>query len=226
MYFTGDNIKKYIYLNLLVICILSFCVVKANIDKTNLKLLGKVIYIDPGHGGLDPGTIYKNIYEKDLNLQISKKLKKILENDGAIVYLTRYSDYDLSANNTKERKKSDLNNRAKIINKSKADIYISIHLNSIKSSTWSGAQVFYDDVNKNNKSLANIMQKNLKENLKTDRKVKEIKNMLLNRKITIPGILIEVGFLSNPNERYLLQKSDYQYKVCETIKKGIIEYLR
>ena len=204
MYFTGDNIKKYIYLNLLVICILSFCVVKANIDKTNLKLLGKVIYIDPGHGGLDPGTIYKNIYEKDLNLQISKKLKKVLENDGAIVYLTRYSDYDLSANNTKERKKSDLNNRAKIINKSKADIYISIHLNSIKSSTWSGAQVFYDDVNKNNKSLANIMQKNLKENLKTDRKVKEIKNMLLNRKITIPGILIEVGFLSNPNERYVI----------------------
>ena len=226
MYFTGDNIKKYIYLNLLVICILSFCVVKANIDKTNLKLLGKVIYIDPGHGGLDPGTIYKNIYEKDLNLQISKKLKKVLENDGAIVYLTRYSDYDLSANNTKERKKSDLNNRAKIINKSKADIYISIHLNSIKSSTWSGAQVFYDDVNKNNKSLANIMQKNLKENLKTDRKVKEIKNMLLNRKITIPGILIEVGFLSNPNERYLLQKNDYQYKVCDNIKKGIIEYLR
>ena len=226
MYFTGDTIKKNIYLNLLVICILSFCVVKANIDKTNLKLLGKVIYIDPGHGGLDPGTIYKNIYEKDLNLQISKKLKKVLENDGAIVYLTRYSDYDLSTNNTIERKKSDLNNRAKIINKSKADVYISIHLNSIKSSTWSGAQVFYDDVNKNNKSLANIMQKNLRENLKTERKVKEISNMLLNRKITIPGILIEVGFLSNPNERYLLQKSDYQYKICETIKKGIIEYLR
>lgn len=226
MYFTGDTIKKYFCLSLLIIYILSFSIVKATREESKLKLVGKVIYIDPGHGGLDPGTIYKNIYEKDLNLQISKKLKKVLENDGAIVYLTRYSDYDLSTNNTIERKKSDLNNRAKIINKSKADVYISIHLNSIKSSAWSGAQVFYDDINKNNKKLANIMQKALRKNLKTNRKVKEIKNMLLNRKITIPGILIEVGFLSNPNERYLLQKNEYQYKICETIKKGIIEYLK
>lgn len=226
MYFTGDIIKKYIYLNLLVIFILSFGVVNANIEKTNLKLLGKVIYIDPGHGGLDPGTIYKNIYEKDINLKISKKLKNILEKDGAIVYLTRYGDYDLSVNNSIERKKSDLNNRAKIINKSKADIYISIHLNSIKSSTWRGAQVFYDDVNKNNKKIAEIMQKTLKEELKTTRKVKEIKNMLLNRKTIVPGVLIEAGFLSNSNERYLLQKSDYQYKICEAIKKGIIKYLK
>ena len=114
--------------------------------------------------------------------------------------------------------------RAKIINKSKADLYISIHLNSIKSSTWKGAQVFYDDVNSNNKELAILMQKTLKKELKTNREVKEINNMLMNRKIIIPGILIEVGFLSNPNERYLLQKSDYQYKICESIKKGIIKY--
>ena len=198
---------------------------KANITKNNLKLLNKIIYIDPGHGGLDPGTIYKNIYEKDINLSISKKLKKILEEEGAIVYLTRYDDYDLAINGALERKKSDLNNRAKIINKSKADMYVSIHLNSIESSTWSGAQVFYDDVNSNNKEIAEIMQKILKKKLKTNRKVKEINNMLMNRKITIPGVLIEVGFLSNPNERYLLQNTEYQYKICEAIKKGIENYL-
>ena len=196
-----------------------------NITKNNLKLLNKIIYIDPGHGGLDPGTIYKNIYEKDINLSISKKLKKILEEEGAIVYLTRYDDYDLAINGALERKKSDLNNRAKIINKSKADMYVSIHLNSIESSTWSGAQVFYDDVNSNNKEIAEIMQKILKKKLKTNRKVKEINNMLMNRKITIPGVLIEVGFLSNPNERYLLQNTEYQYKICEAIKKGIENYL-
>ena len=198
---------------------------KANITKNNLKLLNKIIYIDPGHGGLDPGTIYKNIYEKDINLSISKKLKKLLEEEGAIVYLTRYDDYDLAINGALERKKSDLNNRAKIINKSKADMYVSIHLNSIESSTWSGAQVFYDDVNSNNKEIAEIMQKILKKKLKTNRKVKEINNMLMNRKITIPGVLIEVGFLSNPNERYLLQNTEYQYKICEAIKKGIENYL-
>ncbi len=189
-----------------------------------MKLVSKVIYLDAGHGGPDPGTIYKNIYEKDINLEIVKKLASILEKEGAICYLTRYGDYDLSNNNTGSRKKSDLNNRAKIINKSEADMYISIHLNSISSSTWSGAQVFYDDVNTKNKDLAILMQQILSEDLKTKREIKEINNMLLNRKITIPGVLIEVGFLSNPNDRYKLQQSDYQYKIAESIKRGIIKY--
>ncbi len=148
----------------------------------------------------------------------------MLEKEGAIVYLTRYGDYDLSKNYTGSRKKSDLNNRAKIINESKADIYISIHLNSISSSTWSGAQVFYDDVNEKNHDLAILMQEQLKKDLNTTRDVKEISTMLMNRKITIPGILIEAGFLSNPNDRYLLRKSEYQYKISESIKKGIIKY--
>ena len=215
--------KNYaLFLLILFICTTTF--VGANIKTSNLELLGKVIYIDPGHGGLDPGTVYKNIYEKDINLEICKKLETKLEEEGAIVYLTRYGDYDLSNNYTNSRKKSDLNNRAKIINESGADIYISIHLNSISSSTWSGAQVFYDDINKNNYTLASIMQEQLKNDLKTNRDVKEISTMLMNRKITIPGILIEAGFLSNPNDRYLLQKETYQYKIVESIKKGIIKY--
>ena len=215
--------KKYYILFLLIISLCSFNFVSANKVEYNLELLGKVIYIDPGHGGKDPGTIYKDIYEKDINLEICLKLQKVLEKEGAIVYLTRYGDYDLS-NNSHSRKKSDLNNRAKIINESGADIYISIHLNSINSSTWKGAQVFYDDVNEKNIEIANLFQEQLKEDLKTKRKVKEIKTMLMNRKITIPGILIEVGFLSNPNDRYLLRQSDYQYKICDSIKKGLIKY--
>ena len=139
--------------------------------------------------------------------------------------MTRYGDYDLSSNKN-SRKKSDLNARAKVINNSNADMYISIHLNSISSSTWRGAQVFYDDINPKNKEIANHFQKILKEDLKTNREVKEIKTMLMNRKITIPGVLIEVGFLSNPNERYLLRKSSYQYKICESIKRGLIEYFK
>ena len=216
--------KTYYMLFLLIISMCSFSFVSANKSEYNLELLGKVIYIDPGHGGLDPGTIYKDIYEKDINLEICKKLQSILEDEGATIYLTRYGDYDLSKSYTGSRKKSDLNNRAKIINDSKADLYISIHLNSISSSTWSGAQVFYDDVNKNNYDLALLMQQQLKADLKTNRKVKEISTMLMNRKITIPGILIEAGFLSNSNDRYLLQKADYQYKIVESIKKGIIKY--
>lgn len=196
----------------------------ANTNKSNMTLVSKIIYLDAGHGGPDPGTVYKNIYEKDINLEIVKKLAFVLEQEGAICYLTRYGDYDLSNNYAISRKKSDLNNRAKIINESDADIYISIHLNSIESSTWSGAQVFYDDVNIKNKDLAILMQQILSEDLKTKREVNEINNMLLNRKITIPGVLIEVGFLSNPNDRYKLQQSDYQYKIAESIKRGIVKY--
>lgn len=218
--------KKIYSLFLLIVFICSFNFVEAGIKKSNLELLGKVIYIDPGHGGPDPGTIYKNIYEKDINLEICKKLQTILEEEGAIVYLTRYGDYDLSKSYTGSRKKSDLNNRAKIINDSKADLYISIHLNSISSSTWSGAQVFYDDVNKKNYNLALLMQEQLKTDLKTTRKVKEISTMLMNRKIVIPGILIEAGFLSNPNDRYLLRQANYQYKIVESIKRGIIKYFK
>ena len=210
---------------LFLLSLCSFNFINANNSQYNLDLLGKVIYIDPGHGGKDPGTIYKDIYEKDINLEICLKLQKVLESEGAIVYLTRYGDYDLS-NNSYSRKKSDLNNRAKIINESGADIYISIHLNSISSSTWRGAQVFYDDVNEKNIEIANLFQDQLKQDLKTTRKVKEISTMLMNRKIKIPGILIEAGFLSNPNDRYLLRQNDYQYKICNSIRKGLIKYFK
>ena len=201
-----------------------FSCISAKVNTTNLLLLGKVFYIDPGHGGLDPGTIYGNIYEKDINLEISFKLQKILESEGAIVYLTRYGDYDLSNNNAYLRKKSDLNNRAKIINASNADMYISIHLNSISSSKWKGAQVFYDDINPNNIVIAKIMQEQLREDLNTKRKIKEINNMLMNRKIIIPGILIEAGFLSNEDDRYLLRQQSYQFKICDSIKNGVLKY--
>ena len=217
--------KKYYMLFFLILTLISFNLVSANKSEYNLELLGKVIYIDPGHGGLDPGTIYKDIYEKDINLKICLKLQKVLESEGAIVYLTRYDDYDLS-NNSYSRKKSDLNNRAKIINESNADIYISIHLNSINSSTWRGAQVFYDDINEKNKDIANLFQEQLKIDLKTTRSVKEISTMLMNRKITVPGILIEAGFLSNPNDRYLLRQDDYQYKICNSIRNGLIKYFK
>ena len=211
--------KKYFIGLFLSILLFSTSLIKANTNYSNLKLIGKVIYLDPGHGGTDPGAIYKDIYEKDITLSICKKLKEVLEMEGAIVYMTRYDDYDLS-DSTHNRKKRDLNNRAKVINDSKADLYISIHLNSINSSVWSGIQVFYDDINKNNIELARKLQKKLNKG----RKIQEISDMLMNRKIKIPGVLIEAGFLSNPNDRYLLKSVDYQYKLSNGIKDSIIEY--
>lgn len=211
----------------LTIFVLSICIFGIiNTKAQELPLSNKIIYVDPGHGGIDPGTIYKDIYEKDINLDICLKLKKELENIGATVYLTRYGDYDLSTPNTSTRKKSDLNNRVRLINDSKSDMYISIHLNATSSKTWHGAQVFYDDVNEENKKIATIMQEELKNNLNTTREIDEISTMLLNRKVNVPGVLIEVGFLSNDNERYLLKQDSYQEKISKTIVNGIIKYFK
>lgn len=218
-------LKKGLYKYLLFIFFLSIFGVYSILAK-NLPLNNKIIYIDPGHGGLDPGTTYKDIYEKDINLDISLKLEKKLKKMGATVYLTRYDDYDLSKPGASQRKKSDLNNRVRVINDSQADMYISIHLNATNSKSWHGAQVFYDDVNPENKKIALVMQKEFQKNLNTQREISEIKNMLLNRKVTVPGILIELGFLSNDNERYLLRQEKYQDKLVDTITDGIIMYYK
>ena len=211
--------KKLFALVLLILNISIISYVKGE----NLDLIGKVIYIDPGHGGIDPGATYKDIYEKDINLSIALKLKKELENNGAIVYLTRYYDIDLSIS-TNNHKKSDLNNRVRAINNSNADLFISIHLNSYGTS-WHGVQIFYDDNNSTNEVLASIMDKNIK-NLNGNRTYKKKNNLYLLKNIKIPGILVEVGFLSNENERYLLTNSKYQEKVSKSLCNGIKEYLK
>lgn len=211
--------NKYI-LFLLVLCICSFSFVKVNgHDK---PLLGKIIYIDPGHGGVDPGSVYKNIKESEINLNISLLLREKLELAGATVYLTREGNYDLSSINATTRKRSDLKNRTYAINNSKADMYISIHLNSTTSSYWHGAQIFYDDVNPSNEKIAI----SLSDSLETDRKPQKVNNLYLNRNITIPGVLVEVGFLSNYYDRNNLINSDYQEKVADKIVKGLINYYK
>ena len=126
------------YFLFVIICFSFLGLISAYAQK---KFNKKVIVIDPGHGGSDPGTIYKDIYEKDIVLKISLYLKEELQKKGYIVYLTRDSDYDLSSPNATYRKKSDFDNRIKIIN-NYADYYLSIHLNYLNDSRYSGIQVF------------------------------------------------------------------------------------
>ena len=205
-----------LFLFIVTLCTFTF----VNAEEQILK--GKIIYIDPGHGGRDPGAIYKELRESDINLQISKYLKEELENNGATVYLTRIGDYDLSENNARNHKKNDLTARARLINESNCDMYISIHLNSDPSPTWNGIQIFYTDNNENNKKIAET----IKEQLKLKRKTKELKNMYLFERIKQPGILIEAGFISNPNDRYKLKQSKYQQELSKNITEGIIKYFK
>lgn len=175
------------------------------------------------HGGKDPGTIYNNTYESNINLAISKYLEIELIKSGASVLLTRNGDYDLSYPNAKWRKKSDFDNRIKIINNNKADMYLSIHLNYLNDTKYSGAQVFYN--NDKNKEIALVIQDTLNKSLNTSREIKKIPHKTyMYDKLTIPGVLIECGFLSNPTEREKLQNSEYQQKLAKIIKDGLINY--
>ena len=189
-----------------------------------LPLSGKTIIIDPGHGLKDPGTSYGKIYEKDINLSISLNLEKSLSRLGASVILTRDGDYDLSLPNATYRKKSDFDNRIKMINESDADIYLSIHLNYLSDANYYGPQVFY---NKENEKLAEVIQNSMNERLSGDRKVKKIpSDTYMYRQLEKTGVLIECGFLSNGKERELLQKEEYQMKVADAISIGVMKYFQ
>lgn len=211
-----------LFLFIFSICTISYVDAKTN----NIPLLGKVIYLDPGHGGFDPGAVYKDLNEADINLEIAKKTQKVLEQMGAIVYLTRYGDYDLSVPNTINRKRSDLSRRGNIINRSKCDLYLSIHLNADVSTTWRGAQMFYDDINSKNEVIADIFQKHFKNNFNTKREYKKKETLYLSKRVEQPGILIEAGFITNPNERYMLTKKDYQQRIANTILNATLDYFK
>lgn len=220
----GDIMFKYklrvFFLFLLLLCVFNYASAK---NKT-LPLLSKVIYLDPGHGGADSGAYYKNYKESDLNLEIAKKTMNSLKEAGAVVYLTRYGDYDLAVGNAWNRKRSDLSRRANIINKSNCDLYLSIHLNADDSGILHGAEVYYDTINPENEKIANIFQEEFKNNLNSDRDFKENSTKYLQRRVNRPGVLLEVGFLSNSSERALLINDTYQNKIAEVIKAGVRKY--
>ena len=217
------KIKRLIKLTLLLLFFLIIIISIFNVNASNLTfpLLGKTIYLDAGHGGVDNGATVNNVHEKDLNLQIVYKLKETLTSAGATVLLTRKDDNDISNPNALYRKKSDFDNRIKLINNSNADLYISIHQNIYQNKKYSGPQVFYV---KDNQKLAEIIQNTLNKYLNTKRKVKTINNTYMYKLLKKKGILIECGFISNDNERYKLKTEEYQLKLSKIITEGIITY--
>jgi N-acetylmuramoyl-L-alanine amidase len=194
----------------------------------NLPLSGKVIVLDPGHGGPDGGAVGGKTLEKDISLNIALATKDYLQEQGALVILTREDDRDLADKDTKgysRRKVEDLKKRLEIINESQGDLYLSIHLNAIPSPNWRGAQTFFHGGLEENEAVAKFIQAELKTSLSnTSREAKIIQGIYLVKHAKIPGALVEVGFLSNTNERALLETESYQQKVAEAIYRGINRY--
>ncbi|MED4018121.1 N-acetylmuramoyl-L-alanine amidase CwlD [Sutcliffiella cohnii] len=197
-------------------------------EQWNLPLSGKIIILDPGHGGPDGGAVGGDILEKDVALQVSLYLKDFLQEQGALVMMTREEDVDLASEGTRgysRRKAEDLRKRVEMINHSDADLFLSIHLNAIPSPKWRGAQTFYYRSIEENQRLAKFVQDEFRKNLEnTNRSAKSINGIYLLKHANIPGALVEVGFLSNPSERELLRSEKYQKALAASIYNGIMRH--
>lgn len=195
----------------------------------NLPLSGKIIVLDAGHGGPDGGAVGgDDIIEKDITLEITKKVRDYLQEQGALVILTRNGDYDLADKSTKgysRRKAEDLKKRVEIINKPDVDFFVSVHLNALPSGDSKGAQTFYYRSLVENERAAKYIQAELRTSLEnTNRSAKTISRVYLLKYAKTPGALVEAGFLSNVNERYLLNSEKYQQKVAAAIYRGVLRY--
>ena len=176
------------------------------------------------------GAVSDNgVSEADINLKIVLKLQQLLEQSGAEVILTRSDEnaiYDLDKKTLRDKKNSDIKNRVKIGNNSSADIFVSIHLNKIPQSQYSGWQTFFKDGNEDSKKLATSIQNNLNEAMQKENKRVPLKinNIYIIKKVEIPTTIVECGFLSNPEEEKLLQQDEYRAKLAWGIYNGIMQY--
>lgn len=183
------------------------------------------IILDPGHGGNDEGTSgYSKTYEKDLALEISLKLKKVLMENNFKVYMTREDD-KLLGNSPKE----DISNRSKFINLKNPDIFLSIHLNGSEEKVVKGAEIYARYLDKKSYSLAEKIQDELSSIEYTkDRGVKTTKDRSLGilRKTEAPGVLLELGFITNKEDEEYLVSEVGQDTIIEAILNGILEYFK
>ncbi|WP_044641919.1 N-acetylmuramoyl-L-alanine amidase CwlD [Risungbinella massiliensis] len=195
----------------------------------DLPLVGKTILIDAGHGGKDAGASSKDgLQEKEITLKIASYLQEQLEQAGAYVVMTRDEDEELSdpeAHKLGKRKAQDLARRVKMVSEVKADLVISIHLNSFPDTSVKGAQAFYNPLQEENKKLAEAIQAEMSRNLPNAQKAAKGKNdVYLLKESPVPTSLVEVGFLSNPEEATLLASDGYQKKLSTALYYGILEY--
>ncbi len=189
------------------------------------------IVVDAGHGGVDPGKVgVDGQLEKDINLQIAVKLKAILEQSEDVsikVILTRDSDMGYYKDSDSNKKNADMRKRCEIVNGADADMLVSIHQNSYHSPSVKGAQVFYYDESEEGHRLATSIQQKLVSHLVKDGKGRVEKandNYYILLNVKCPAVIVECGFLSNPDEAIKLSSEEYQEQVAKAIADGVISY--
>ncbi len=198
-------------------------------DRITLQISGvpalyqnMLIAIDPGHGGEDPGGMAKSgLKEKDLNLDISFRLKALLEEAGFNVLMTRTDDYLV-----------DLYKRAEIANQANADLFVSVHINAHPSSSMYGVETLYypssksEEDNRDNYTFARIIQEEMIKELNTaDRGLDPREKLVVTRETKMPAVIAELGFLTNKNEEALFRTDDYRQKCAVALVNGIKRYV-
>lgn len=228
----GEDLK---YKNYIIILIAAAILLSIKFMKVYAEVLPdqdqKLILIDPGHGGFDGGAEVNGAKEKNINLSISLLLKEELVKNGFDVMMTREKDEALKLDKSKFKthKAEDLAARCKMKSDSNCDAFISIHMNMFTESQYSGGQVWYSR-HPESRKLAELIQDNFKRYI-DDKNQRLAKPALDAYKVlrsvdTMPGVIVECGFLSNFDEAKKLKDADYQKKIADSIAKAITEYFK
>ncbi len=230
---------KYIkkLLPFFVVAIISFVYIlvsenEYNFEDTALSVNESTIIIDAGHGGVDGGAVAADgTNEKDINLAIALEINSRLTNAGYKTVMIRDGDYsihDESADTIRSKKVTDLKNRLEIIENTENAIFVSVHQNYFSESKYNGAQVFYSPNNSESRLLADCIQKCIVKELQPEnnRQIKQSdSSIFLLYKSSVPSVMVECGFLSNPEEAEKLKNEEYRKKMADVVCRGIIKYL-
>lgn len=196
----------------------------------------KIVILDPGHGGEDPGAVsdYSGIKESTINLYIAKKAKELLEKENFKVLMTREEDkleYLPETKSVTEKRRQDLTRRKQMMDESGADIVVSIHLNRFPETKYFGAQTFFPRDSMESQKLAVSIQDSLRETVDPNNKrVAMVKGkpgdlpIIILRDLKTTTAVVECGFLTNPDEEKLLGTTEYQDKLANAISNGIKKY--
>lgn len=200
-------------------------------------LKGVMVALDPGHGGIDSGTHYESVLlEKEIVLEIGLELRRLLEQSGARVMITREQDEELSyhfPDGALPRHHRDLRGRVKLINSSQADLLISLHVNSIYDPGVRGAIAFYNAGNPESKRLAAAVHGTLNPFFCADAKPGQLVHQdpqessayyLLNE-TAMPGIILEIGFITNADDRRILEDNSSRSAIARAIFFGVVDYV-
>lgn len=247
--FSGDTMKKkkvrilvidkftifvVLFAIMFVLIVLSRIAFSSNIlPEPENHLKGRVIIIDPGHGGVDGGASSGHVLEKNINLETALAVQSMLRANGAKTILTRGKDISLENlfNSGESRYKRDLNARVNIINNNNADLFISIHANYMPgNSLENGTMIFYRIKESPSHTLASCILSHINNiecgSFKRSPHSPQIGDYYILRNCRIPGAIIETGFISNPSDLFLLRKDDFRHKLAWAICLGINDYFR